>query len=270
MSAIPMSAVPMSKPPIPQPDRLPDLADRVVVVTGASRGIGYFTALHAASAGAHVVAVARTVGGLEDLDDAIRANGRGGATLVPLDLTDGPGVDRLGAAVNERWRRCDAMIANAGVLGTISPIGHIEAKTFEAVMAVNVTAVWRLARTLDPLLQRTQGSRALLVSSGAAHSCKPYWGAYAASKAATEALARVWARETANGPLRVNCVNPGATRTQMRAKAVPGEDADTLPEPSDVGRAMVGLLDPSIERTGQIYDVRAGRWLEYAMPEAAS
>ena len=248
---------------------LPDLTDRVVVVTGASRGIGYFTALHSASAGAHVVAVARTVGGLEELDDAIKADGRGAATLVPLDLKDGPGVDRLGAAINERWGRCDAMIANAGVLGTISPVGHIEARTFEEVMAVNVTAVWRLARTLDPLLQSTGNARALMISSGAAHSCKPYWGAYAASKAAIEALARVWARESAHGPLRVNCVNPGATRTQMRAKAMPGEDPATLPEPTDVARAIVALLDPAIDRTGQIYDVRSASWLEYAMPEPA-
>ena len=248
---------------------MPDLADRLVVVTGASRGIGYFTALHAAMAGAHVVAVARTVGGLEELDDAIRAGGRGGATLVPLDLKDGSGIDRLGGAINERWGRCDAVIANAGILGTISPIGHIEAKVFEEVMAVNVTAVWRLARTLDPLLQQTANARALLISSGAAHSCKPYWGAYAASKAAVEALGRVWARESLNGPLRVNCVNPGATRTQMRAKAMPGEDAATLPEPSAVARKIVALLDPAIERTGQIFDVRADRWLEYTMPEPA-
>ena len=248
---------------------LPDLTGRVVVVTGASRGIGYFTALHAASVGASVVAIARTVGGLEELDDAIKAGGRGEATLVPLDLKDGPGIDRLGAALNERWGRCDALIANAGVLGTISPIGHIEAKSWDEVMAVNVTAVWRLARTLDPLLTRTADSRALILSSGAAHSCKPYWGAYAASKAAVEAMARVWAKESARTPLRVNCVNPGATRTQMRARAMPGEDPATLPEPRDVARSIVALLDPAIDRTGQIYDVRAGRWLEYAMPEPA-
>ena len=270
--------------PDPTPDAtpLPDLSGRLVVVTGASRGIGYFTALHAAAAGAHVVAVARTVGGLEELDDAIKAaardgakdgatddGGAGGATLVPLDVTDGPGIDRLGAALAERWGRCDALIANAGVLGTISPIGHIEAKSWDEVMAVNVTAVWRLARTLDPLLTRTADSRALILSSGAAHSCKPYWGAYAASKAAVEAMARVWAKESARTPLRVNCVNPGATRTQMRARAMPGEDPATLPEPRDVARSIVALLDPAIDRTGQIYDVRAGRWLEYAMPEPA-
>ena len=246
---------------------LPDLSGRVVVVTGASRGIGYFTALHAASAGAHVVALARTVGGLEELDDAIKAEGKGESTLVPLDLKDGPGIDRLGAALNERWGRCDALIANAGVLGTISPIGHTQAKAWDEVMAVNVTAVWRIARTLDPLLTTTPNARALIVSSGAAHSCKPYWGAYATSKAAIEAMARVWAGESARSHLRVNCVNPGATRTQMRAKAMPGEDPATLPEPSDVARSIVALLDPAIERNGEIYDVRTERWLRYAMPE---
>ena len=253
-------------PSIPTPDRLPDLSGRVVVVTGASRGIGYFTALHAASAGADVVAIARTVGGLEELDDAIKSEGRGAATLVPLDVTDGPGIDRLGEAISQRWGRCDALIANAGILGTLSPIGHIEAKTFANVMDVNVTAVWRIARTLDPLLTRTPNARALLVSSGAAHSCKPSWGAYAASKAAVEALARVWAAESEPTDLKVAIVNPGATRTQMRAKAMPGEDKTTLPEPSDVARAIVGLLAPEAVRNGGIYDVRSGRWKQARLP----
>ena len=241
---------------------LPDLTDRVVVVSGASRGIGYFTAKHAAFAGAHVIAIARTVGGLEELDDEIRAAG-GNATLVPLDVTDGPGIDRLGEAINERWGRCDALIANAGVLGTISPIGHIEAKTFEQVMDVNVTAVWRMARTLDPLLTRTENARALLISSGAAHSCKPFWGAYATSKAAVEAMMRVWAKESERTTLKVNAVNPGATRTQMRAKAMPGEDKSTLPEPNDVAREIVALLDPALQQNGLVYDVRRSEWLDY-------
>ena len=241
---------------------LPDLTDRVVVVSGASRGIGYFTAKHAAAAGAHVIAIARTVGGLEELDDEIREAG-GSATLVPLDVTDGPGIDRLGEAINERWGRCDALIANAGALGTISPLGHIEAKTFEQVMDVNVTAVWRMARTLDPLLTKTENARALLLSSGAAHSCKPFWGAYAMSKAAVEAMMRVWAKESERTTLKVNAVNPGATRTQMRAKAMPGEDKSTLPEPNDVAREIVALLDPALQQNGLVYDVKQREWLDY-------
>ena len=247
---------------------LPDLTGRIIVVTGASRGIGYFVAKEAASQGAHVLAVARTVGGLEDLDDEIRAAG-GHCTLVPLDVTDGPGIDRLGAAVADRWGRCDAMIANAGVLGTISPIGHVEAKTFQQVMDVNVTAVWRLARTLDPLLARTDNSRALILSSGVAHSCRANWGPYAMSKAAVEAMARVWAAESASTPLKVNSVNPGATRTQMRAKAMPGEDKSALPEPAEVARVIVSLLDPSLVQTGQIFDVRQRKWLQYRTPTVA-
>ena len=244
---------------------LPDLSGRLVVISGASRGIGYFMARHAASAGAHVIAIARTVGGLEELDDEIKASG-GNATLVPLDITDGPGVDRLGAAISERWGRCDAYIANAGVLGTISPLGHVEAKTFQQVMDVNVTAVWRMARTLDPLLTKTPDARALVLSSGAAHSCRANWGPYAMSKAAVEAMARCWAAESEHTSLRVNSVNPGATRTQMRAKAMPGEDKTKLPEPADVARTIVALLDPAITHNGKLFDVRREQWLDYVDP----
>ena len=256
----------MTAPAIPQPDALPDLTDRIVVVTGASRGIGYFVARHAASAGAHVVALARTVGGLEELDDEIQREGKGAATLVPLDVTDGPGIDRLGEAIAERWGRCDALIANAGVLGTPAPLGHIEAKAFEGVMATNVTAVWRLARTLDPLLTQTPDARALLLTSGAAQKAAPYLAPYAASKAAVETLARVWAAESEATHLRVNAVSPGATRTQMRGKLMPGEDRSTLPEPDNVARAIVGLLDPAISHTGKLFDVRSGRWMAHAVP----
>ena len=251
----------MSSPPLPEPGPLPDLRDRVIVVSGASRGIGYFVARHAAAAGAHVVAIARTVGGLEDLDDEIKRDGRGVATLVPLDLTDGPGVDRLGAALNERWGRCDALVACAATLGTLAPLGHIEAKTFDTVLATNLTAVWRLCRTLDPLLTTTSGARALVLSCDAARAPKPAWGAYAASKAGLEALTRIWAAESAPTSLNVNLVDPGPTRTALRARAMPGEDRATLPEPVDVARAVVGLLDPEIDRNGELFDVRSGAWV---------
>ena len=240
---------------------LPDLTDKLVVVTGASRGIGYFMARHAASAGAHVVAIARTVGGLEELDDEIKADGRGGATLVPIDVTDGPGIDRLGAAISERWGRCDALIANAAILGTLAPIGHVEAKTFDKVFATNVAATWRVARTLDPLLTKTPGARALLLTCEAAASPQPFWGPYAMSKSAVEALVRVWAAESEKTELKVNAVDPGPTRTQLRGRAMPGEDKSKLPEPAHVARHIVALLDPAITRTGERYDVRHGTWV---------
>jgi len=243
-----------------------DLSGRVALVTGASRGIGYHLAKGLAAAGAHVIAVARTVGGLEELDDEIKAAG-GQATLVPLDLTDMPALDRLGAAIFERWGKLDVLVANAGLLGVLSPLGHIEAKTFEKTMAVNVTSTWRLIRSVDPLLRKSDAGRAIILSSGAAHSGRAFWGLYAASKAALEALARSWADETRNTPLRVNSVNPGATRTAMRAQAMPGEDPETLPHPSDVAAKILPLASPSLEETGLLFDVRENRFLNYRKPE---
>ncbi|MDN2567703.1 SDR family NAD(P)-dependent oxidoreductase [Aquibium sp. A9E412] len=244
----------------------PDLTGRLALVTGASRGIGYFLARELAACGAHVVAVARTVGGLEELDDEIKAAG-GEATLVPLDLADMAGIDRLGGAIHERWGKLDVMVANAGILGVISPLGHVEAKTFEKVMAINVTAVWRLIRTVDPLLKASDAGRAILMSSGAAHSARAFWGPYAASKAALEALGRSWADETKSFGLKVNAVNPGPTRTAMRAQAMPGENPDTLPHPSEVAAKILPLASPELEETGLILDVPQGRFLRYRMPE---
>ncbi|WP_315919572.1 SDR family NAD(P)-dependent oxidoreductase [Mesorhizobium sp. SP-1A] len=249
---------------------VPDLSGRIALVTGASRGIGYFLARQMAAAGAHVVAVARTVGGLEELDDAIKAEaastGKGAATLVPLDLTDMEGVDRLGGAIHERWGRLDILAANAGVLGVIAPIGHVEAKTFEKVMTVNVTSTWRLIRSVDPLLRKSDAGRAIVMSSGAAHSGRAFWAPYAASKAAVEALARSWADETRNMPLCVNVVDPGATRTAMRAQAMPGEDPETLPHPSEIAARILPLADPALSRTGMIFQAGRQRWVEYQRP----
>ncbi len=242
-----------------------NLTGKVALVTGASRGIGYFTALELAKAGAHVVACARTVGGLEDLDDAIKAVG-GSATLVPFDLSDMNAIDALGASIFERWGKLDILVANAGVLGVISPIGHIEAKVFEKVMTINVTATWRLIRSVDPLLTRSEAGRAVILSSAAAHRCRPFWGAYSASKAAVEALARTWAGETQSTPLRVTSVDPGATRTAMRAQAVPGEDPETLPHPSEVAKAMMPLLAPDYTETGKLFIVRENKLVGYQMP----
>jgi NAD(P)-dependent dehydrogenase (short-subunit alcohol dehydrogenase family) len=241
------------------------LAGRIALVTGASRGIGYHIAKELGLAGAHVIAVARTQGGLEDLDDEIKAAG-GEATLVPLDLADMAGIDRLGGAIHERWGRLDIFIGNAAMLGTISPIGHVEAKVFEKLMTLNVTSMWRLIRSLDPLLRQSDAGRAILLSSSVAHTARAYWGPYAASKAAVETLARSWAEETFQTRLKVNSVDPGATRTAMRAQAAPGEDPMSLPHPSEVGEKIARLAYPDVTETGQLYVVRQGRFVSYRPP----
>ncbi|MER8882669.1 SDR family NAD(P)-dependent oxidoreductase [Mesorhizobium sp. M0816] len=243
-----------------------DFSGRVAVVTGASRGIGYFIARELAAAGAHVIAVARTVGGLEELDDQIKAGG-GQATLVPLDLADMAGIDRLGGAIHERWGKLDILVANAAVLGVIAPIGHVEAKTFEKVMTINVTATWRLIRSVDPLLRLSDAGRAIVLSSSLAHSARAFWAPYAASKAAVEAMTRSWAHETENLPLRVNAADPGATRTAMRAQAVPGEDPETLPHPSEIAKRIVPLASPTLKETGLIFQAKHNRFVAYRQPE---
>ncbi|TCL96740.1 NAD(P)-dependent dehydrogenase (short-subunit alcohol dehydrogenase family) [Rhizobium sp. PP-WC-2G-219] len=244
-----------------------DLKGRIALVTGASRGIGYFTALELARAGAQVVACARTVGGLEELDDAVKAEGGLPVTLVPFDLADMDAIDRIGAAIHERWGRLDILVANAGVLGTISPIGHVEAKVFEKVMTINVTATWRLIRTVEPLMIQSDAGRALILSSSAAHTCKPFWGPYSASKAAVEALARTWAGETQRLPLRILSVDPGGTRTAMRAQAMPGEDPETVPHPSEIARALLPLVGPDQTETGKLFMVREKRIVDYRLPD---
>lgn len=243
----------------------PDLTGRIALVTGASRGIGYNTAKHLAAAGAHVICVARTVGGLEELDDEIKAAG-GSATLVPLDLTDMVGIDRLGGSIHERWGKLDILVANAAVLGVIAPIGHVEAKVFDKVMNINVNATWRVIRSVDPLLRKSDAGRAVIVSSGSAHSARAFWAPYAASKAAVEALARSWADETKNTPLRVNIFDPGTSRTAMRAQAVPGENPEEVTHPSETARHILPMLDPTLTHTGQIYQIRQERWASYQMP----
>ena len=210
-----------------------DLAGRVVLVTGASRGLGYAAAKNAASRGAHIVAVARTVGGLEDLDDEIQDVGSS-TTLVPMDITDGDAVDRLGAAIFERWGQLDGLIGNAGALGVLSPLPHIAPKDFANVFSVNVGANFRLIRSMDLLLRQSDAGRAVFVSSGAAQSAKPYWGLYAASKAALDAMIKAYAGEMAITSVKANIFYPGQVRTAMRAKAMPGEDPETLPTPDEI------------------------------------
>jgi NAD(P)-dependent dehydrogenase (short-subunit alcohol dehydrogenase family) len=242
------------------------LQDRIALVTGASRGIGRATALAFAAAGAHVVAVARTQGALEELDDEIRARGGDPATLVPLDLKDMAALDRLGAALHERWGKLDVLFGNAGILGDLTPLGHVDPKTWDTLMAVNVTANWRLIRSLDPLLRASDAGRAIFVSSGAAHKCTAYWGPYSVSKAALEALARTYAAETVETPVRVMLVNPGPLRTRMRASAMPGEDPETLRTPDDLAPHIVRLASPEWSETGKLYDFPTDRVLAYQPP----
>jgi NAD(P)-dependent dehydrogenase (short-subunit alcohol dehydrogenase family) len=232
-----------------------DLQDKVVLITGASRGIGYAAALEAARRGAHVIAVARTVGGLEELDDEIQDMGSA-ATLVPLDLRDVDAIDRLGAAIFERWGHLDGLIANAGLLGVLTPVPHIKPEEFDRVLAVNVTANYRLIRSMDLLLRQADAARAVFVSSGAARSAKPYWGLYAASKAALDALIKSYAGEMVETRVKINAFYPGAVRTSMRAKAMPGEDPDTLPTPADIAPQLVDLVSPGLSETGRLYDIR--------------
>jgi NAD(P)-dependent dehydrogenase (short-subunit alcohol dehydrogenase family) len=226
------------------------LSGRIALVTGASRGLGAAAALAFAREGAHCVLVARTVGGLEALDDQLKAVG-GSATLVPLDVTDGPGVDRLGAALYERFKKLDILVGNAGVLGMLAPVGHIEPDVFERAMAVNVTANWRLIRSLDPLLRQSDAGRAIFITSGAARRVLPYWATYATSKAALDMLVGVYAAECAHTKVRVNLYNPGPTRTAMRKQAFPGEDPQTLPPPEAHGENLVRLALPSCDMNGE-------------------
>ena len=234
-----------------------DLAGKVVLVTGASRGIGYAAAIEAARRGAHVVAVARTVGGLEELDDDIQDLGSA-ATLVPLDLRDGDAIDRLGAAIFERWGALDGLVANAGQLGVLSPLPHVKPEDFDKVMAVNVTANYRLLRATDLLLRQSTAGRAVFVSSSSARSARPFWGLYAASKAAVDAMAKSYAGEVLQTKVKVNVFYPGAVRTAMRAKAMPGENPDTLPKPSDIAPQLIDLISPAGTESGKLFYIETG------------
>ena len=252
-----------------------DQSSRIVLVTGASRGIGRAAALAFARSGAHVVAMARTQGALEELDDEIRALRPGDGcpvTLVPLDLRDFAALDRLGEALYRRWGRLDALIGNAGVLGVLSPLHHVDPKDWDEVLAVNVTANWRLIRSLDPLLRRSAAGRVAFITSGAASraSLRAYWGAYAMSKSALDAIARTYAAETLNtSNVRVMLVNPGPLRTLMRAKAMPGEDPLSLRTPQDLAPKIVEICSPAWTETGKLYDFPTDSVLSFRGPEAA-
>lgn len=223
------------------------LDGRVAVVTGASRGIGYAAALGLAKAGAHVVATARTEGGLTDLDDEIRAATGQSATLVPLDLKDGAGIDTLGRAIFERWGKLDILVSNAGELGLITPTAQLEPRTWDRTLNINLTANYRLIRSFDPLFRRAEAARAIFVTTGLAARPRAFWAAYAASKAGLEALVRVYADETEHTNIRPVLLDPGAVRTKMRMTAFPGEDPDTLPPPEALAPLFVELARSDIE-----------------------
>jgi len=245
---------------MPQP-----LADRIALVTGATRGIGRATAMALARSGAHVVAVGRTQGALEELDDAVRAAGSS-ATLVPLDMRDYPGIYRLAGAINERYQRLDVLVGNAGIAGPDSPLDHVEPQAWDDTIAINVTANWHLIRAMDALLKRSAAGRAVFITSGAASRARAYSGPYSVSKAALNALARIYADETSATAVRVNLFDPGPTRTRMRALVMPGEDPTALPTPEQVAEKILDLCLPSFAETGKLYDFRASRLLEFMPP----
>jgi len=230
-------------------ERTTPLAGRTALVTGASRGIGRATARALAGAGAHVVALARTQGGLEELDDEIRAAG-GSASLIVQDLKDFDAVDRLGPALFERFSRLDIAVLNAGVLGELAPVADIDPKIWTETINVNLTANYRLIRTLDPLLRASDAGRLAVVSSGAAYKKRPYWGAYMASKAGLEALVNAYACETEASSLRVAIIDPGPTATRMRATAMPGEDPDSITQVDDVAGFILSACLPDFEKHG--------------------
>jgi NAD(P)-dependent dehydrogenase (short-subunit alcohol dehydrogenase family) len=233
------------------------LVGRIALITGASRGLGAALARRFAAEGAQLVLVARKSAGLEEVDDAVRSAGGCSATLVPLDLRDVEAIDRLGGVLYERFGRLDILVGNAGLLGTLTPVHQIKPKDWDEVLAVNLTANWRLIRSMDPLLRRSDAGRAIFLSSGAARGPRAYWGTYAVSKSALEMLAGIYAAETAKTPIRVNTVDPGRMRTRMRATAYPGEDPATVPEPEAVTDVFVELAEASCTRHGEVVRLSA-------------
>jgi NAD(P)-dependent dehydrogenase (short-subunit alcohol dehydrogenase family) len=232
------------------------LAGKIALITGASRGIGAAVAERFAAEGAHLILAARTVGGLEEVDDKIRAAG-GSATLVPFDLRDFIKIDELAAALYERYGRLDILVGNAAEFGTFSPLGHIDPKLWGEIIDLNLTANWRLIRAMDPLLRAAPAGRAIFVTSGIARAPRAYWGPYSVSKVGLEALVRTYAAEIEKTAVRVNLLGPGVVRTRLRARVFPGEDPMTLPPPETVADAFLRLALPECERNGEVVDASA-------------
>jgi NAD(P)-dependent dehydrogenase (short-subunit alcohol dehydrogenase family) len=224
---------------------------RIVLVTGASRGIGRAAALELAKAGNHVIATARSEKALTKLDDEILAQTHRNATLIPLDLRDAAAIDRLASALLERFGRLDGLLGNAGVLGTLGPLETISPSSFQEALDVNFTANWRLIRSVHPLLRMSDAGRALFISSGIVPRPRAFWGVYGATKAALETMIACYADEIEKTPIRVNVFDPGAVRTEMRFKAMPGEDPLTLPTPQEVAAAIPHYLAPECVLHGE-------------------
>jgi NAD(P)-dependent dehydrogenase (short-subunit alcohol dehydrogenase family) len=240
------------------------LAGRIALVTGATRGIGEASAIGLAQAGAHVVALGRTQGALENLDDRIFSLTGEHATLVPMDLREPEGLDVLGSVLNERFGRLDILVAAAGVLGALTPVGHLDPKGWEQIVAVNLTANWRLIRAMDPLFRKSTAARAIFLTSGVAQNPRAYWGAYAATKSALETLVACYDDEMEHTAVRALCVNPGGMRTRMRANAFPGEDPKTLPEPALIAPMMVELA-----RGDRVPEARLVNFRDWKAPVSA-
>src|SRR6516162_8404024 len=238
---------------VPREGRLDGM---VALITGASRGIGAAVAERFAGEGAHVVLAARTVGGLEEVDDKVRAAG-GSATLAPVDLRDFIKIDELAAALFDRYGQLDILVSNAAEFGVFSPLGHIGPAIWTEVMDLNLTANWRLIRAMDPLLRAAPAGRAIFVTSGVARRVSPYWGPYAVSKAALEMLVKIYAGEIAKTRARANLLDPGIVRTRLRARAFPGEDPSRLPPPESIVDAFFGLALPECTYNGEVITVGA-------------
>ena len=229
-----------------------DLTGRIALITGASKGIGAAVAKAYAKAGAHVILVARNKSGLEKIDDEIHEAG-GKATLLPLDLMKLDEIDKLGPSIYERFGRLDIFVGNAGLLGTLGPLAQISNREFQHVLDTNVSANFRLIKTLDPLLQASDAGRAIFVSTGTSVvKGRAYWGTYSLSKAALESMAHVYAAENEKTNLRINVINPGGVRTDMRASAKPGEDPMSLPAPEDITDVFLELASPECKKHGEV------------------
>ena len=227
------------------------MTGRVALVTGASRGIGAAAAMALARAGTHVVITARTQGGLEETDDAIRSAG-GTATLLPLDLAEGDVLDTVGPSLLERFGRLDALVHAAGALGKLTPAPHILPRDYAAAASVNMEAAWRLIRTCGPLLLAAPAGRAVFVTDALVNRPRAYWGLYGATKAAMQHLALSWAEETRSTGCRVNLFDPGIVATRLRKEAMPGENPASLRQPADLADTLAALCSTAETRHGEI------------------